>query len=62
MHHVRQEKLPFVGSSYEFVGSEQGNTDVSVFLFHENLARGQVRTATLMMRSSSSAKAGECGR
>ena len=33
MHHVRQENLPFVGSSYEFVGSEQGNTDVSVFLF-----------------------------
>jgi quercetin dioxygenase-like cupin family protein len=34
MHHVRQEKLPFVGSSYEFVGAEQGNTNVSVFLFH----------------------------
>jgi len=34
MHHVRQENLPFVGSSHEFVGSEQGNTGVSVFLFH----------------------------
>src|SRR4029077_8939150 len=34
MHHVRQEKLPFVGSSHEFVGAEQGNTSVSVFLFH----------------------------
>jgi hypothetical protein len=34
MHHVRQENLPFVGSSYEFVGAEQGDTDVSVFLFH----------------------------
>jgi quercetin dioxygenase-like cupin family protein len=34
MHHVRQEHLPFVGSSHEFVGSEQGNTGVSVFLFH----------------------------
>jgi quercetin dioxygenase-like cupin family protein len=34
MHHVRQKNLPFVGSSYEFVGVEQGNTDVSVFLFH----------------------------
>ena len=34
MHHVRQENLPFVGSSHEFVGAEQGDTDVSVFLFH----------------------------
>ena len=34
MHHVRQENLPFVGSSHEFVGSEQGDTGVSVFLFH----------------------------
>ena len=34
MHHVRQENLPFVGSSHEFVGAEQGDTTVSVFLFH----------------------------
>jgi quercetin dioxygenase-like cupin family protein len=34
MHHVRQENLPFVGSSHEFVGAEQGNTGVSVFLYH----------------------------
>ena len=34
MHHVRQENLPFVGSSHEFVGAEQGGTGVSVFLFH----------------------------
>src|SRR6185369_2303279 len=34
MHHVRQENLPFVGSSHEFVGAEQGGTPVSVFLFH----------------------------
>src|SRR5216684_4555101 len=34
MHHVPQENLPFVGSSHEFVGSEQGDTGVSVFLFH----------------------------
>ena len=33
MYHVRQENLPFGGSSHEFVGSEQGNTNVSVFLF-----------------------------
>jgi quercetin dioxygenase-like cupin family protein len=32
---VKAEK-PFVGSSHEFVvvGAEQGNTGVSVFLFH----------------------------
>lgn len=34
MHHLRQENLPFVGSSHEFVGAEQGDTGVSVFLFH----------------------------
>ena len=34
MHHVRQENLPFVGSSHKFVGAEQGDTGVSVFLFH----------------------------
>ena len=34
MHHVRQEDLPFVGSSYEFVGAEQGGTGASVFLFY----------------------------
>ncbi len=34
MHHVRQENLPFVGSSREFVGAEQGDAGVSVFLFH----------------------------
>jgi quercetin dioxygenase-like cupin family protein len=30
---IRQEKLPFVGSSHEFVGAEQGDTAVSVFLY-----------------------------
>jgi hypothetical protein len=32
MHHVRQENLPFVGSSHEFVGAEHGDTGVSVFI------------------------------
>lgn len=32
MHHVRQEALPFVGSSHQFVGADQGDVDVSVFL------------------------------
>jgi len=34
MLHVREESLPFVGSSYEFVGAAQGDTNVSVFLFY----------------------------
>jgi hypothetical protein len=33
MYRVRQEELPFVGSSHEFVGTEQGDVGVSVFLF-----------------------------
>jgi quercetin dioxygenase-like cupin family protein len=34
MHRVRQEDLPFRGSSHHFVGADQGDTGVSVFLFH----------------------------
>jgi quercetin dioxygenase-like cupin family protein len=32
MHHVRQQDLPFVGSSHQFVGADQGDVNVSVFL------------------------------
>lgn len=32
MHHVRQQDLPFVGSSHQFVGADQGDVQVSVFL------------------------------
>lgn len=34
MHRVRREDLPHRGSSHRFVGAEQGDTGVSVFLFH----------------------------
>lgn len=34
MHHVRQENLPFVGSSHEFIGADQGDVKASVFLYH----------------------------
>ena len=34
MHRVRQEELPFRGSSHHFVGADQGDTGVSVFLFN----------------------------
>jgi quercetin dioxygenase-like cupin family protein len=40
MHHVRQENLPFVGSSHEFVGAEHGDAGVSVFLFHGKSGSG----------------------
>jgi len=32
MRHVRQQDLPFVGSSHQFVGADQGDVNVSVFL------------------------------
>jgi quercetin dioxygenase-like cupin family protein len=32
VHHVRQQDLPFVGSSHQFIGAEQGDVNISVFL------------------------------
>ena len=32
MVHVRQQDLPFVGSSLQFVGADHGDVNVSVFL------------------------------
>jgi quercetin dioxygenase-like cupin family protein len=34
MHHVRKDDLPFRGSSHHFVGANQGDVNVSVFLFN----------------------------
>ena len=34
MHRVRQEDLPLRGSSHNFVGADQGDVGVSVFLFN----------------------------
>ena len=34
MHRVRQEDLPFRGSSHNFVGADNGNVEASVFLFN----------------------------
>jgi hypothetical protein len=61
MYHVRQENLPFVGSSHEFVGAEQGKTNVSVFLYHGRPGSGPGPHRHLMTRSSSFVKAGGCG-
>jgi len=34
MYRVRREDLPYRGSSHNFVGVDQGNVSVSVFLFN----------------------------
>lgn len=34
MYHVRREELPFRGSSHNFVGADNGDVNVSVFLFN----------------------------
>ena len=34
MYRVRQGELPFRGSSHHFVGADNGDVNVSVFLFH----------------------------
>ena len=33
MHRIRREDLPFKGSSHNFVGADNGDVNVSVFLF-----------------------------
>ncbi len=40
MHRVRQEDLPFRGSSHWFVGSDQGDVGISVFLLNALPGRG----------------------
>jgi quercetin dioxygenase-like cupin family protein len=34
MHRIRHEDLPHRGSSHRFVGADQGDTGISVFLFN----------------------------
>jgi len=34
MYRIRQDELPFRGSSHHFVGADHGDTKVSVFLFN----------------------------
>lgn len=40
MHRVRQQDLPFQGSSHQFVGAEQGDVNISVFLLSALPGRG----------------------
>jgi quercetin dioxygenase-like cupin family protein len=34
MYRVRQQDLPLIGSSHNFVGARNGDVGISVFLFH----------------------------
>jgi len=40
MFRIRQQDLPFQGSSHHFVGADQGDVNVSVFLFNGKTGRG----------------------
>ncbi|MEO7965639.1 MAG: cupin domain-containing protein [Gemmatimonadaceae bacterium] len=40
MYHVRQLHLPFVGSSHQFIGTENGDVNISVFLLNALPGRG----------------------
>jgi quercetin dioxygenase-like cupin family protein len=40
MYRVRQEELPFVGSSHQFVGAERGDVGISVFLLEAQPGKG----------------------
>jgi quercetin dioxygenase-like cupin family protein len=40
MHRIRQDDLPFRGSSHHFVGADNGDVNVSVFLFNGAPGKG----------------------
>lgn len=40
MHAIRKEDLPHIGSSYNFVGKDQGDVAVSMFLVEARPGRG----------------------
>ena len=40
MYRVRQEELPFVGSSHQFIGADQGDVGISAFLLNALPGRG----------------------
>ena len=40
MYRIREQDLPFRGSSYNFVGADNGDVSVSVFLFRGNRGAG----------------------
>ena len=40
MHRVRQEELPFIGSSHNFVGADNGDVQISAFLLRALPGKG----------------------
>jgi quercetin dioxygenase-like cupin family protein len=40
MHRVRQEDLPFIGSSHNFVGADNGDVQISAFLLRALPGKG----------------------
>ena len=40
MYRIRQQDLPFVGSSHQFVGADHGDVNVSVFLLNAQPGHG----------------------
>ena len=40
MHLIQKKNLPFIGSSYNFVGAEQGDVGVSMFLVEAKPGQG----------------------
>jgi quercetin dioxygenase-like cupin family protein len=40
MHVIRKEQLPLIGSSYNFVGADQGDVAISMFLVEAQPGRG----------------------
>ena len=40
MYRIREQDLPFRGSSYNFVGADNGDVSISVFLFRGKLGAG----------------------
>jgi hypothetical protein len=51
MYHIRQRDLPFRGSSYNFVGADNGDVNVSVFLFHGQPGAGPGAASTSVRRN-----------
>ena len=61
MYRVRQQDLPFQGSSYQFVGADNGDVNVSVFLFVPCPAVAPGRTVIRTMKCSSYERAAASG-
>ena len=40
MHKVRQDDLPFIGSSHQFIGADQGDVNISAFLLEAEPGKG----------------------